>query len=216
MYPFFAPTARCIAYRLVIPNSVSNESGTLGSGILMTVSQGARVQACTNKMRQELQELAGLGVQMVGNAFSAVLFVKGEPGPAQEAGGQLMSGADGKALRAALLRLGYAPEDWLAMDVSPRASIEPALLRRAICALDPATVVACDEAAAAALRDALADDLSALSSLDDALLVPGRVVQVLGMRVLNLGGFEAALSSDKQKQVMWARLKKIPPLGEPY
>ena len=48
------------------------------------------------------------------------------------------------------------------------------------------------------------------------MLTEGRVVQVLGMRVLNLGGFEEALSSPERKQLMWARLKQIAPLGEPY
>ena len=44
----------------------------------------------------------------------------------------------------------------------------------------------------------------------------GNVVHLLGMRVLNLGGFAAALGDAHEKQVMWARLKKIPPLGEPF
>jgi hypothetical protein len=36
------------------------------------------------------------------------------------------------------------------------------------------------------------------------------------MRMLNLDGFEDALGDQRQKQLMWARLKQIPPLGEPY
>jgi len=36
------------------------------------------------------------------------------------------------------------------------------------------------------------------------------------MRVMDLGGFEAALADPKKKQIAWAYLKKIPPLGEPY
>jgi hypothetical protein len=66
------------------------------------------------------------------------------------------------------------------------------------------------------IRNAYAENLCELANLDDALLSPGRVVQVAGMRVLNLGGFEAALASSRQKQVVWAYLKRIPPLGEPY
>ena len=34
--------------------------------------------------------------------------------------------------------------------------------------------------------------------------------------ILNLGGFAAALGNPRQKQVMWARLKQVPPLAEPY
>ena len=42
------------------------------------------------------------------------------------------------------------------------------------------------------------------------------VAHVCGMRFLNLGGFAAALGNPRQKQVMWARLKQVPPLAEPY
>jgi hypothetical protein len=48
------------------------------------------------------------------------------------------------------------------------------------------------------------------------MLVPGAVAQVCGMRVLNLGGFAEALGDAHEKQVMWARLKRVPPLGEPF
>ena len=51
---------------------------------------------------------------------------------------------------------------------------------------------------------------------DAAMLAPGHVVRILGMRVMALGGFEAALADPHAKQVMWARLKQLPPLGEPY
>ena len=71
-------------------------------------------------------------------------------------------------------------------------------------------------ASAAVLREAYADELVALESLQEALLAPGAVARVLGMRVLNLGGFAAALGDSHEKQVMWARLKRIPPLGEPF
>lgn len=178
----------------------------------MALNRGARARAYAQKMRAELQSLEQEGVRTVGNAFSSVLFVKGEKGPAEQEGRPLLSGPDGTALRAALIKLGYAPEDWAAVS----SSVSPALLRRAILALDPATLVVCDEAATAVARDAFADDLFALADLEDALLSPGRVVQVAGMRVLNLGGFEAALASSRQKQVVWAYLKQIPPLAEPY
>lgn len=178
----------------------------------MAVNAAQRSAAYVTKTKQELDDLARAGVQTSGNAFSQVLFVKGELGPAEKAGGELLSGVDGTALRAALLKLGYAPEDWAAV----AATVDAGLMRRVVMTLDPSTLVVCDEVAAALVRDAFADDLCVLSDLQDALLVPGRVVQAAGMRVLNLGGFEAALASDRQKQVVWAYLKRIPPLGEPY
>lgn len=178
----------------------------------MVPNRTARGRAHVQKMRAELENLEHEGLQTAGNAFSSVLFVKGDPGPAEREGRPLLSGPDGTALRAALIKLGYAPEDWAAVS----SSVPPALLRRAVAAFDPATLVVCDEAAAAVIRDAYANDLFELANFEDAFLSPGRVVQVAGMRMLNLSGFEAALASSKQKQVAWAYLKQIPPLAEPY
>ncbi len=55
-----------------------------------------------------------------------------------------------------------------------------------------------------------------MRDLSEAMLDEGVVAVVLGMRFLNLGDFAAALADPKQKQVMWARLKQVPPQGEPY
>lgn len=178
----------------------------------MALQRGVRGDVYVQKTRVELTELEEGGVTMAGNAFSSVLLVKGTMGPAEQAGGALLSGADGKALRAALLKLGYAPEDWMAIS----APADPELLRQAVVAVDPATLVMCDEAAASAIREAFADDLVALANPEDALLSPGCLIMVAGIRMLNLGGFEAALQSNREKQRMWAYLKQIPPLGEPY
>ena len=178
----------------------------------------ARRRAYVDKAAAELDDLAARGVRAGGNAFSAVLLAKGELSEAEKNGEPAFSGADGAALRASLERLGYAPEDWatlVTVDVSG-APLDADLLREAVTALDPATLVCCDEAAAAGLREAYADDLSVLERLDEAMLAPGTVARVCGMRVLNLGGFAAALSDAREKQVMWARLKQIPPLGEPF
>ena len=170
------------------------------------------------KARYELGSLAARGVTMVGNAFSSVLLLKGKPGEGERETGALLSGADGKALRAALQALGYAPQDWVGMAAwdDEGARLDPAMLCEAVAALDPATLVACDEPAADLVREAFADDLARLESFEEAMLSPGVVVTLAGMRVLNLGGFADALSDQHQKQVMWARLKQLPPLGEPY
>ena len=184
----------------------------------MASERDARRRACLDKTAAETDALAERGVRMGGNAFSAVLLVKGELSEAEKNGAAPLSGADGKALRASLERLGYAPEDWewlLSVDAAG-GPVDAALLREAVAVLDPATLVCCDETAADAVREAFADELSALERLEAAMLAPGEVAQVLGMRVLNLGGFEAALADAHEKQVMWARLKRIPPLGEPF
>lgn len=184
----------------------------------MASERDARRRACVDKAAAEIDALAARGVRSGGNAFSAVLLVKGELSEAERRGEPPLSGADGAALRASLARLGYAPEDWewlLAVDAAGEP-LDAALAREAVAALDPATLVCCDEAACALVREAYADDLALLDRLEEAMLAPGALAHVCGMRVLNLGGFEAALSDAREKQVMWARLKQIPPLGEPF
>lgn len=184
----------------------------------MASERDARRRAYVDKTTAELDALAARGVRAGGNAFSAVLLAKGELTEAEKDGAPAFSGADGTALRASLERLGYPPEDWATLLTvgEDGAPLDPETLREAVTALDPSTLICCDEAAAACLRDAFADDLAALERLEEAMLSPGTVARVCGMRVLNLGGFAAALGDARQKQVMWARLKQIPPLGEPF
>lgn len=165
-------------------------------------------RACIDKTAAEVDALAARGVVAEGNAFSAVLLVKAAA----------FEDAEKTALKASLAALGYAPEDWelLRAQGSTGEPLAPDLLREAVCALDPATLIVLDAAAADALRDAYAEDLAAIEDLSAAMLDPGVVVRLCGMRVLNLQGFAEALGDSRQKQVMWARLKKLPPLGEPY
>lgn len=184
----------------------------------MASEREARRRAYLDKTAAETDGLAARGAIFGGNAFSEVLLVKGELSEAEKGGEPPLSGADGKALRASLDRLGYAPEDWewaLAVDADG-SPLDASLFRETVCTLDPATLVCCDEAAANLAREAYADELALLDRLEEAMLLPGEIAQILGMRVLNLGGFEAALGDAHEKQVMWARLKKIAPLGEPF
>ncbi|MDO4849405.1 MAG: hypothetical protein Q4B45_06530 [Coriobacteriia bacterium] len=185
----------------------------------MPLSADDRREACVGKTTAELDSLAARGVRAGGNAFSPILVCKGEL-TAEEAGGaEPFSGADGAALKASLKALGYAPEEWawlLTCDDSGSAPLGPALFREAVCALDPATLVCCDDAAAAAVREAYAEDLTIIEDFNEAMLEPGYVVPVCGIRVLNLGGFAAALDDPRAKQQMWARLKRVAPLSEPY
>lgn len=173
------------------------------------------------KAKAELEDLAKAGVVMAGNAFSPVLLVKGEPeaeDDSVEGAPALLGGADGNALRAALAALGYAPEEWVGLSVRDADGypLVPGTLRLAIATLDPSTLILLDDAAAQAVREAFADELVEIEDLSAATLTPGCVAQVLGMRVLALGGFEQSLSDKMAKQAMWRRLKQVPPLSEPY
>lgn len=195
----------------------------------MASSHAERRDALFRAASQELQSLLARGVRLYGNAFSSIALVKGELNDAELAGGPLLGGADGEALRAALERLGYAPEDGcaLATVAGPCAGDEPGavgqgevlpagLFREAIEALDPEAIVLLDDVAATAMRDAYAEELARIEQFDVAMLTPGLVARVLGRRVLALDGFEEALGDAHAKQRMWAYLKQLPPLGAPY
>lgn len=171
-------------------------------------NMGMRAQAVVDKTAAELDALARAGVQVVGNAFSSVLLLKGAPGQGECDGSPVLMGADGRALRSSLLALGYAPEDWAGLagwheDGTPLDVDE---LRLSVATLDPATVVACDDAAGEML----------CAAWEIPAAQPGWLLRVAGLRMLFLGAFEDALADAGLKQVMWARLKQIPPLGEPY
>lgn len=168
-----------------------------------------------DKAKAEIKKLEQAGVVLCGNAFSQVLFIKGEP---EQDGTTLLSGQDGTALQAAINALGYSPQDWAGMSTldSNGFALVPGTLRLAITTLDPSTIIALDDTAAAALREAFVEELADLTNLYEATLQPGYVSHILGMRVLALGGFAASLSDPAQKQVMWDRLQLLPPLAEPY
>ena len=170
------------------------------------------------KSQAEIASLSERGLQMSGNAFSSLLILKGELGPGDQGGRTLLAGPDGKALAAAFARLGYAPEDWCALSTKTAAGedVDPDRLREALAVLDPATLVISDESASSCVKEAYAEELSHVEDFASAMLEPGHIAEVCGMRVMDLGGFEAALSDPKKKQIVWAYLKKIPPLGEPY
>ena len=74
-------------------------------------------RALVGKARAEVAWLEGAGVVMRGSAFADIVLLKGELDPEERAGdgSGLLAGRDGKALRASLDRLGYAPEAWAAV-----------------------------------------------------------------------------------------------------
>lgn len=167
------------------------------------------------KFESELADLTQEGLVSAGSMMSPVLFVCSE---AAQPDAPLFSSDAGKALKASLLALGYAPEDWAALSVvsSDGAQISADLLNRALISFDPATMIVCDEAAAALVREVFANELAGQANLDAAMFAPGTLFTTRGIRTLNLGNFSAALSDTRQKQLMWARLKLVPPLSEPY
>ena len=141
----------------------------------MASEREARRRAYLDKTAAETDGLAARGAIFGGNAFSEVLLVKGELSEAEKGGEPPLSGADGTALRASLERLGYAPEDWewaLTVDADGEP-LDASLFRETVCALDPATLVCCDEAAANLAREAYADELALLDRLEEAMLLPG-------------------------------------------
>lgn len=181
-------------------------------------------QAYLDRAREDAAALREEGFLMAGSLFPEVVLLKGEPGPAEEAGGQLLSGPDGTALQAALDRLGYPADAWAALSAfvargsraargaggaegaGQWASAAPAELAFAMEALDPELAIALDEAAARALQEAWGLERP---------LAPGEIARVRGRRVLSLGGFEKALADMPGKRTMWARLKLVGPLQPP-
>ena len=197
---------------------------TLVEGGFVPTKRAARKEVYLAKTTAELSALSNAGVLMAGNAFSSVTLVKGVFDTEDVAAGAgnmdtaAFSYEDGRALHASLEHLGYAPEDWSALltvgaDGTPLAL---ALLREALTALDPATVLICDNEALDAIRNAYALELSKQATAQAAFLEAGIVVEVAGMRFLNLDNFAGALGDSHQKQLRWAYLKQLPPLGEPY
>ncbi len=182
------------------------------------VSREQKREAYREKAESELYELQNEGLLFAGNAMASYLMVKGDLSSDELAGAPLLSGADGQAIRSALNRLGYTPEDWACIGANKAdgTSFTPETFRQAIASLDPSTLVALDNTAADVVRMAYADELAELPALSEAMLSDGVVAHILGMRVMALGGFAASLTSDTDKQLMWARLKLLPPLGEPY
>ncbi len=186
----------------------------------MATDRDIRKTAYVNKVAAEVAQLENEGVVLAGNAFSSVCFLKGDLSAEELSGAALLSGRDGDALRASLVApaLGYEPEDWCAAATVRRdgSMLDDRLLRQVVATLDPATLIICDNSAAHAVREAYPDELASLPSIQAAELLPGYVVYLMGMRVMNLGGFAASLDDPKKKQLMWAYLKQLSPLAEPY
>ncbi len=140
-----------------------------------------------------------------GDPFAVVALIKGDPGPAEVAGGTALSGPDGEAARKALAALGFDPSAIFATVARPETGIDSELLvkrlRLQIEAVDPQWVVALDAVAAGLLGDAY--------GLDG--LGFGRPVDAKGRTLLALDGLEASLADDQAKERVWRQFRALVP-----
>ena len=168
-----------------------------------------RKEAYMAKTTHEFGDFAAQGVCMAGNAFASVLLVKGQ----EDFGEEELS-----ALKASLEHLGYAPEAWATLLTTTKTGdpINPELVRQTISAFSPDTVLLVNDAAVASVREAYAEELEQLKTDTEKTFSPRVLVRVCGMRMVNLDNFAGALEDPRQKQLRWAAIKQVPPLGEPY
>ena len=175
----------------------------------MPSERSMRKEAYMAKTTHEFGDFAAQGVCMAGNAFASVLLVKGQ----EDFGEEELS-----ALKASLEHLGYAPEAWATLLTTTKTGdpIIPQLVRQAISAFSPDTVLMVNDAAVASVREAYAEELEQLKTDAEKTFSPRVLVRVCGMRMVNLDNFAGALEDPRQKQLRWAAIKQVPPLGEPY
>ena len=175
----------------------------------MPSERSMRKEAYMAKTTHEFGDFAVRGVCMAGNAFASVLLVKGQ---------EDFEEAELSALKASLEHLGYAPEAWATLLTTTKTGdpINPQLVRQAISAFSPNTVLMVNDAAVTSVREAYADELGQLTTDAEKNFSPRVLVRVCGMRMVNLDNFAGALEDPRQKQLRWAAIKQVPPLGEPY
>lgn len=144
-------------------------------------------------------------VRWRGEPLADVVVVKGLPGPAEAAGGDAMSGADGEAAVAALEALGHDPAQTLFTLSRPEPGIDEAArvrrLRLQVEAADPAVVIAVDPEAA--------EDLAC--AFEVARLKFGTPVRVAGRTLVAADGLEASLGDQRKKAAVWHQLKAAKP-----
>ncbi|MDO9109006.1 MAG: hypothetical protein Q7U89_08495 [Coriobacteriia bacterium] len=149
-----------------------------------------------------------------GDSEARVLFVKGEPGPAEVCGAAVLSGPDGRAAAKSLEALGFDPDSMFAMlarAVVPStgdatgagAPLPEAALRvRATAeAIDPYAIVALDPTAAI--------DLAAAFSVPPLRF--GQPIRALGRVLLAVDGLEPSLGDPARKRRVWAQLRALKP-----
>ncbi len=147
----------------------------------------------------------GEAVPWSGDVFAEVFLVKGDPGPAEVAGGPALSGPDGQAARKALEALGFDPASVFASVARPEPDLERealyARLRIQVETVDPYTVVALDRVAAEFVCAAFG--LRAFR--------PGRPAHAHGRVFVAVDGLEESLADAGLKQRVWRQLKTLSP-----
>ncbi len=143
------------------------------------------------------------GIPWSGDVFAEVVLVKGEPGPAEVAGGAALSGPDGAAARKALEALGFDPGSMFATVARPEAGVDPVQARERLAmqveAVDPTVVVALD--AVAATEIAAAFGLEAFPF--------GARTYADGRQFVAVDGLEASLADEGAKRRIWRQMRAI-------
>jgi len=179
------------------------------SGDITAAGEPGRVRSIAEaRVRAELALAEALfpgadAVPCAGDPFARVMLVKGHRGPAEDAGGEALSGLDGTAAAKALGALGFDPESvFRALSRPVGEADETALagrLRWLVEAVDPEVVVAVDSVGAQDCSLALGIRCPA----------PGRPVDVRGRRLLFVDGLEASLADPERKRRVWSQLKSL-------
>jgi len=136
-----------------------------------------------------------------GDPLARTMLVKGEPGPAERAGGEVLSGEDGDAARKALAALGLLEHGLFATLSRPAASDPQARvsrLLRQVEAVDPRVLVALDATAA--------EDVAAALGIR---LEVGRPQHHRGRVVLAVDDFAASLADEDRKRRVWLQLRTL-------
>jgi hypothetical protein len=145
-----------------------------------------------------------------GALMASVAVVKGLAGPAEAAGGDALSGADGEAADKALAALGWPAADIFYTLSRPEPGLDPERrgdrLRQQIEAVDPQLVLALDEAAAA--------DLAQAFGIADLRF--GVEARAAGRRMVAVDGLEASLGEPARKRRVWEQLQAAKLSGPVY
>ncbi|MFR3451878.1 MAG: hypothetical protein ACLTSX_10380 [Collinsella sp.] len=171
------------------------------------------------------------GVRMAGNAFSPGRACQRRAQRCRAAGrSELLSGADGTALRAALGAIGWEPQDLCVLAAVAGSGDEA--VAGGLTAGEPLPVDLFRRGARGARSRGghpvwtmwppifCARPMPTPSRSSETSIPPcsslGSLRRFLAAVCSALDGFEAALSQPAEKQRMWAYLKQMPPLGAPY
>ena len=132
-----------------------------------------------------------------------VMVIKGQCGAAEKTGAKPFSGFDGTALNSAFDKLGWGEDGWYGLLLAPSGAcaLEKEQLRILIEALDPTVIVTVDEPARQLVAKTVLDyeQLAAWAS--------GTTTDAQGRLLVRVDGFEAALGSETEKQMVWQQLK---------